>query len=463
MYLTVIKVKSNAIGGGNAAVGRSHGFGDKIVPLTIDFIPSGDQLTEFGIIIYTIDLNQSRVLHLAGAYAIVAEVVVELAGVVGSGDFLNTGQLHAVFVIGVVDPAVCDDSAVGIGFAVCPDTAVEVAAGAALEHIVGECVTMSGGGESGAPIDDGGADLAIGSAGVAVLCAGGRLVGKGDRINMVGRSLGIIFLCFRSVVVSTVPRGIVVRLRDVRPVMRFGIHLYLRAGKGVARVVGEGHSAANHCGTDVNGPYLVALLIFGIHPNLAVICAVCHESGKLPCSHGHGNKHSLAGGVCLAGAGNGDRGNIFGGIADGVGRLEAIGCDHVVEFPSAHVVQVDIGRNGLNLLNVRCNEVNVVDRAKQNIVKHCVMRHELNGGHAGACLNIDLADRRGIVALLITDSKFHGVNAVCKNAIGNGHDTVLKGAGDFNAVYIDLCRGLVQAGCVVFFFIGNRCAKGDCI
>ncbi len=39
---------------------------------------------------------------------------------------------------------------------------------------------MSGGGKSGAPIDDGGADLAIGSAGVAALCAGGRLVGKGS-------------------------------------------------------------------------------------------------------------------------------------------------------------------------------------------------------------------------------------------------------------------------------------------
>ena len=133
----------------------------------------------------------------------------------------------------------------------------------------------------------------------------------------------------------------------------------------------------------------------------------------------------------------------------------------MVELPPAHVVQIDIRRNGLNLFDIRCNKVDIVDRAEQNIVKRCVMRHELNGGHAGARLNIYLANCGSIVALLITDSKFHGVNAVCKNAISNGHDAVLKGAGNFNAVHINLCRGRVQAGGVVFFFIGNRCTKGD--
>ena len=92
---------------------------------------------------------------------------------------------------------------------------------------VGNGVAMSGGGESCSPIDNGVADLAECPAGVAVLGAGGCLVGEGNCIDMVGRCLGIIFLCFRSVVVSAVPRGIVCGLRDVCPVMSLGIHLYL--------------------------------------------------------------------------------------------------------------------------------------------------------------------------------------------------------------------------------------------
>ena len=121
------------------------------------------------------------------------------------------------------------------------------------------------------------------------------------------------------------------------------------------------------------------------------------------------------------------------------------------KFPLAHIVEVDVNSNRLNLFDIRSNDIRIPDRTEEDFVKCRIMRYDFYSGLAGVCLNIDLADHRGIVALVIADREFDMVNAVCKSDIGNRHHAVLVCAGGFNTVDICFCRGGIQTGVVALF------------
>ena len=396
--------------------------------------------------------EQARILRPAGAHAVLAEVVVVTV------DLLQAGQGHAVHIVGLAVPALQQD-AVGIALAV-QLAGEQLAADGALHHAVRQLIAVAGGGNGGAPLHHGAAHLAVGAAGVAVLGAGGRLVGQGHGVHMVGGGFGIVLLGLGPVVMAAVPGSVVGGLGLVGPVMGLGIHLDPRTGEGVGGAVDEGHLAPDHGGADVDGPHLVALAVFGIHPHVRA-GAVSHHGGQLPGAHRHGHQHALAGGIGAAGAGDGDGGDLLIGVADDIGGLEARGHGHVVQLPAAHIVQVDVRRHGLYLFHVGRNQVHVVHGAQQDVVHGCVVRHQLHGGQAAAGLHVDLADGGGIVALLVADGELHGVDAVGQHAVAGGQHAALQGAGNGHAVHIDPGSGFIQAGGVALVLVGHGSAEGQ--
>ena len=91
----------------------------------------------------------------------------------------------------------------------------------------------------------------------------------------------------------------------------------------------------------------------------------------------------------------------------------------MVKFPLAHVVEVDINRNRLNLFDIRSNDICIPYRAEKDLIQRRIMGYDFDRRLTGVCLNIDLADHRRIVALLVADREFDVVDTVCKNNIGN--------------------------------------------
>ena len=120
-------------------------------------------------------------LCLACANAVIAEIVIVAV------DLLQTGQLHAVAIVGLADPAVRNNNTVDIGFAVGPYTIEQLAAGA-LQNAVHKAIAVTGCGNGGAPIHDGVTYLAEGTSGVTGLGAGGCLVSKNGFCMLMPRS-----------------------------------------------------------------------------------------------------------------------------------------------------------------------------------------------------------------------------------------------------------------------------------
>ena len=321
---------------------------------------------------------------------------------------------------------------------------------------------MSRCGNGRAPINNRLADFAERSARVACFRAGRRLVRKSNGINVIGRGRGIILLRFRSVVVSAVPCRIVGGFGFVCPIVSFGIHLNLSTGKGVTGSVNKCYLAANNGSADVNRPNLVTLSVFGVHPNV-ITRSVRNYCGKFPGSHGHGNEHSLSRRIVFTGAGNGNGRDVLVRVGNNVRSGEALRDFHVVEFPFAYVVKVNICADGLNLFDIRRNKVYIINRAEEDIVESCVMCNKFDGRLAGVGGDINLAYNRIVVALLVANREFNGVNSVRENAVRNGHNAALDCAGNFNAVHIRFCGGFVKSCCIVFYQICNHRAERNIV
>lgn len=121
--------------------------------------------------------------------------------------------------------------------------------------------------------------------------------------------------------------------------------------------------------------------------------------------------------IVFTGAGNGNGRDVLVRVGNNVRSGEALRDFHVVEFPFAYVVKVDIRADGLNLFDIRRNKVYIINRAEEDIVECRVVRGKFNGGYAGIRFYIDLTDNRGIIALLVANREFNGVNSVRENAV----------------------------------------------
>ena len=75
----------------------------------------------------------------------------------------------------------------------------------------------------------------------------------------------------------------------------------------------------------------------------------------------------------------------------------------MVKFPLAHIVEVYVNSNRLNLFNIRSNDIGIPYRAEKDLIKRRIMRYNLDCRFARVCLNIDCAYNRSIIALIIAD------------------------------------------------------------
>ena len=125
-------------------------------------------------------------------------------------NLLQAGELHTVTVVGVSNPSIRRNHAVCVELSVRPFTVEKVSASSTLQHTVHKAIAVTGCRDCGAPINDGVADLAEGATGVAVLGTGCGLILHCNCIDMVGQGLGIILLCFRSMIVPAIPLQVIV-------------------------------------------------------------------------------------------------------------------------------------------------------------------------------------------------------------------------------------------------------------
>ena len=90
----------------------------------------------------------------------------------------------------------------------------------------------------------------------------------------------------------------------------------------------------------------------------------------------------------------------------------------MAKFPPAHVVEVYVNSNRLNLFDIRSNDIGIPYRAEKDLVKRRIVGYDFNRRLTGVCLNIYFTNNRSIVALIIADREFDMVHAVCKSNIG---------------------------------------------
>ena len=449
MLVKLVCYTVNRILTGNSTLGISP----EIMPILVDLLPTAYKNTNLGIIpLAIVQLQQTGVLHFTGADAVGAEVVVVLVLAVGLSDLLDAGQLLAILIVGIVMPAIRDDNAVNIILAILL-AVKQIIADSALQNTVNEFIIVAGGGSGGAPFHHGRAHLAVGAASVAGLGAGRRLVIDG----------------LSSVDMSAVP-GIVISLtlsggdHILRHLVHLGIHLRAFAGEGIGGAVNEGDDTAIDLHADVDGPELLHALELCVGIGSAAFLraariGIAHL--QLPGTDGQRRQYTLAGGAVRTRAGNGNGGNVL-VVLNRIRCLKAGRHDHMIQLPMAHIVQVDVNRNGLHFFHIRRHDVRIPDRTQQDLVQSGVFGHDLHGRLAGVRLHVDGADHRGIVALLITDRELDMVQAIGQNNTRDGHDTVLDDAGSFHTIDIDLRSRIIKASVIVLRrVVGSLRAEAD--
>ena len=123
---------------------------------------------------------------------------------------------------------------------------------------------------------------------------------------------------------------------------------------------------------------------------------------EFPCADRQRSKCSLADLCIFTCACNCDRCDVFIVLNAVFSRESGSDC-HMIKFPLAHVVKVYVNSNRLNLFDIRCNDIGIPYRAEKDLIKRRIMRYNLDCRFARVCLNIDRADHRSIVALIIAD------------------------------------------------------------
>ena len=243
------ELKGNAICCRYFAIGGGLSVRNEVVPLTVDIEPTGSQNTELGVVIYTIDLNQTGVLYLTGTYTVFTEVVVELAGTISGGNLLDTGQFLARTIVIVAAPTISLTNTVNVFLTIRPCSSEENIAGGAFQDAVDQSVAVACCGNGRAPLHHGFAYLAVGAAGIAFLGAGRRLVSDGRG--------GVDVAAVPSVVVGLTLVG---GDHILRHLVHLGIHLRAFTREGIGGAINEGDDTTVDIHADVDGPELLHAL-----------------------------------------------------------------------------------------------------------------------------------------------------------------------------------------------------------
>ena len=371
---------------------------------------------------------------LACANAVIAEIVIVAV------DLLQTGEFHTVTVIGLIHPAVCYDNAIYIGFTICIFTTEEFSAAHTLQYAVNEFITVTGCRNGRAPVNHGVTYLAEGTSGVAGFGAGGGFVfdcGCGvDMTAVPSRLIILTFLCFDHELLNS---------------PSLGITEHVFTGEGIGCAISQGYSTLLYADIHSNPP----VLVLALEPCVGVLVALRKDFRatanfaayilQFPNADRNGNQCLFAVQRGLAGLGDRQVQNLIGSVI-GIGDLKAL-CDlHVIQLPLVHAVEVQSRSNSLNIGNISCHHIHIVEGTEKDAIQCCIVRNDLHADlFTGG--DVHLADNRGVVALLIADGELDGMLTCGKNhAVVHCDRAVLICAGNLITVHISLGGRSIQAG-----------------
>ena len=418
---------------GQFALGCDHRLRQEVIPVVVNHNPAGSQHAQLGIAVCfdTLIQEQAGILALAGA--VFAKVIVELVGSIRCGYLLNTGQLLAIDIVSISDPA-GQCNAVNIGNALI-DAIEQLAAGfhSTLSHTVHQRIAVAIGGNGGAPFHGGVTACAEGAADVAGFGAGCSLVCQSFRgmgmclpacmvCRILGKHIGIFCPGFRVRKDTVTGEG-----------GRRSIHAVQHAA---LQVCDHGDPPEFlHGDKLLHGECILTLL------GTVLIFIAGYQA---PDPNRNGCQNSFAGSIRILRTGKADVSMVFVGIHL-VGSREALGHLHMGQGPGAQAVQVDGDLCRLHFFDGSCHQIHVVNRIEGNPIQSCVMGHQLDGAFALLCRDSDLTDLRGIVTHLVADGELNSMDTVGQLSAGNGHNAAGDGAANFHAVNVCLCGTFIQA------------------
>ena len=313
-------------------------------------------------------------------------------------------------------------------------------------------------GNDGTEVHDGMADLAVGTASIAVFGSGRSLVLQRHGNRNIGCAGGIVLMVLHAVVMTAVPIGVPGLVADVVLLggagrgggvpAHLGIHLNGGAGEGSNGAVCIGNKASVHLNVDIHRQNIVRLLVFGIHPDLTGMVSLGNDGIQLPRANRNGDQSGLAGQLHVTGLGDGHGGNILIGN-QGIRSAKALGHIHVIQMPCADIVQIQRHGDGIHTLNGGGNHVHVVQGAQKNAVSGRIV----GDNHHGRTLNgidNDLADHGCLISHAVADRELHHVEAVGQSYVCQHHLGILipgKKMGQIHVIHVDLARSSVDTGC----------------
>ena len=420
---------------GAGTAGECIGAGDsglfgpaEVVPGVIDQIPAVLQFAQDGVAVAlsVLVVELAGELGLAGADAGFAEVVVVAV------DQLNAGDLLAVQVVGIIDPAVSLSDAVGVFLAVGPGTGEGLTA-ATLQHAVGDFKGMAGGGNGGAPVNDRHAYIAIGSASVAGFGTGGSLVldcfCSMGQMPVIGFILNLGF-CGKEIVEDT--------QISVKASVGIGnlttLHFQINRSKGAATL-----------GAHIRCCNQIFIQSFST-------CYIVHIVRPGPYSQRNRHNCLLTGecAVCVLCDGQLDRVCQFHKF---IRHIKTLCYRHIGQFPGVRMIQADLRFHPLNGRNIGHLQIHIVDRIVLSQLTGVVVTGDPDGLAAGDGQDLHVPGNRSHI---ISNFKNHFMIAGGQGNFLAGHSG--SGSRDIlqcHAVHIDFCRGIIQAGSVVSGNISN--------
>ena len=372
------------------------------------------------------------------ARTVFPEIVPQGFGAVGLLYELDASQLSPVNVISlsVGRPAVLDKLTIDVIFAI-QRARQQIAASRTLRHTVDDRVAVTEGIDFLAPVDNGIAAVAIGTASVSLFSASSSLVRKRhSRMHVTAVPAVEVRLAL----------GGADHVAVVRPHLCPDEHAV--AGKGRGRPVDAGCHALVDLEVDGDGPEFLARLELSESPLLLRVFRIDFVAVvQRPSANRDRSQDELA--LLRNAAGTIDcKHYIIGRGVKAVARLETGGDAHMIEFPLAHAVEVELGGHRLHARSVARHDVDVVHRPEQHPVSVGVMGDYLDRcGLAGGYLDVALDTR--FVALLIANGELDAVaaGAQSRRAV-HADDPPRVGGGDLVAVDVGLGARGIDARCV---------------
>ena len=204
--------------------------------------------------------------------------------------------------------------------------------------------------------------------------------------------------------------------------VHLGVNLRTLTGEFICRAINKCYKTAVDLHADVDRPEFLHALELRIGVCLAALLGTARigiTHLQLPRADRQGNQSISTADylIVCTGASNRDRCDIL-VVLNRIRRFKAV-CDiHMIKLPLAHIIQVNVNNNGLNLFNIGSNDIRIPNRTEKNFVKRRILGYDFDRRLTGICLNIYLTNHRSIVALIIADREFDMVHTVCKNDIG---------------------------------------------